>query len=544
MRSLLSLNALISVASAIPYSTLKSHIGVTPTVKLGVATVTGVSAQLNSSTLEKFLGIPFARPPTGDLRYRAPVGIEYYNSSFTATEYGAYCPQVPEIEPGFPSLTNNATVAQSEDCLTINVIRPAGYDRAKLPVLAWIFGGGFEEGGSPDSDGSVIVQKSVDIGLPVIYVSFNYRVSGFGFLASQEVVNAGVANLGLQDQRQALRWIQKYVGAFGGDSSKVTLFGASSGAISVALQMLINDGNTEGLFRAAFSQSGSPIPVGSYTHAQKWYDGAVAATNCTSASDTLACLRAAPYEALQGYFLTTPRKLSYQGLASAWLPRVDGKFLKDDPQQLVLKGSVAKIPFVSGDDDDEGTTFSLYQSNITTNSEFREWVQSDYFPNATATDLDLILEWYSSDPAMGSPFGTGNNNTLYPQYKRIAAFQGDMVFQGPRRFYLQHRAALQNAWSYLDKRDKTSSPLGSAHGTEMLSMYGSGNGTELQDYVINFAYNLDPNGPTVPKWPRYTLASPKLLTLLDGTTPITITEDTYRIEAMAGVTTIGLKYPI
>ncbi|KAF7984603.1 hypothetical protein HWV62_12801 [Athelia sp. TMB] len=518
------MRALISLVSATPLASHKSPTDAAPTVKLDLATVTGVSAQLNSSTLEKFLGIPFSQSPTGDLRYRAPVGIEHYNSSFSATEFGPYCPQLPEIVPGSPPLTNDSSATQSEDCLTINVFRPAGYDHAKLP---WIFGGGFEEGGPPDFDGSLVVQKSIDIGLPVIYVSFNHRIGGFGFLASQEITDAGVANLGLQDQRQALRWIQKYIGAFGGDSSKVTLFGVSSGAISVALQMLVNDGNNEGLFRAAFSQSGSPIPVGSYTHGQKWYDGAVAATNCTAASDTLACLRAAPFETLQAYFLTTPGKLSYQALPSAWLPRADGKFLKEDPQQLVLKGSVAKIPFVSGDDDDEGTLFSLYQTNITTDSEFREWVQSDYFPNATAAELDLIMKLYPSDPSVGSPFGTGNNNTLYPQYKRIAAFQGDAVFQGPRRFFLQHRASLQNA-----------------HGTDMQSTYGSGNGTELQDYVINFAYHLDPNGPTVPKWPQYTLASPKLLTLLDGATPVSITEDTFRVEAMAGIAEIALKYPI
>ena len=95
--------------------------------------------------------------------------------------------------------------------------------------------------------------------------------------------------------------------------------------------MLTNGGNNERLFRAAWSFSGAPIPVGSYAHGQKWYDGAVAAANCTRAVDTLACLRAAPYEALYAYILTTPGKLSYQSLPSAWLPRVDGAFLEDTP---------------------------------------------------------------------------------------------------------------------------------------------------------------------------------------------------------------------
>lgn len=89
-------------------------------------------------------------------------------------------------------------------------------------------------------------------------------------------------------------------------------FGVSSGGISVALQMLLNDGNTEGLFRAAWMDSGAPIPVGSYTHGQKWYDGAVEHTGCAGAADTLECLRTVPYDALVAYFVTTPSKLSYQ----------------------------------------------------------------------------------------------------------------------------------------------------------------------------------------------------------------------------------------
>ncbi|KZP15052.1 alpha beta-hydrolase [Athelia psychrophila] len=538
MRSLLFLSAAICAATASPYPSRRAPSSTAPTVKLDAATVTGVTI---NSTIEQFLGIPFAQPPTGKLRFSVPVAVHPYNTSFSASEYGPYCLQIPEIIPGAPATPN---VTQSEDCLTINVIRPAGHENTTLPVLAWIFGGGFDEGGPAAFDGSVIVQKSIAIGSPVVYASFNHRVNGFGFLASQEITDAGVANLGLQDQRQALRWIQKYIHSFGGDPTKVTLFGVSSGAMSTALHMLLNDGNTEGLFRAAFSESGAPIPAGSYTHGQKWYDGAVEATNCTAAKDTLECLREADVGVLQAYFETTPSKLSYQALPSAWLPRVDGKYLKDDPQQLVLKGSVANIPFISGNDDDEGTLFSLYTTNITTDADFREWVQSDYFPNATTAEIDLILKLYPSDPTVGSPFDTGTNNTLYPQYKRISAFQGDVVFQAPRRFYLQHRASLQKAWSYLDKRGKAASSLGAQHGTDITSMYGTGNGTELQDYVINFAYHLNPNGPTVPAWPQYTLASPKLLTLLDGTIPITITEDTYRVAPMEGVTALGLKYPL
>lgn len=113
-------------------------------------------------------------------------------------------------------------------------------------------------------------------------------------------------------ERQALRWIQKYISSFSGDPKRVTLFGLSAGAVSTSLQMLLNDGDNEGLFRAAWSLSGAPIFVGNYTLGQAWYDETVKAANCTRAGDTLECLRKAPVEVLQGYFLTTPGKGSYQ----------------------------------------------------------------------------------------------------------------------------------------------------------------------------------------------------------------------------------------
>ncbi|KZP11779.1 glycosyltransferase family 69 protein [Athelia psychrophila] len=491
-------------------------------------------------------GIGLVRPVRRLRRVGAAVGatdaikpfpVQPYKTSVNATEYGPWCLHIPVVFPNFT--LSNAT---------------------------YIFGGGFDTAGSSVYDGSVIVQKSIDIGSPVVYVSFNHRVNGFGFLASQEVTNAGVANLGLQDQRQALRWVQKYISSFGGDPAKVTLFGLSSGAISTALHMLLNDGDNEGLFRAAWSMSGGPLPVGSYTHGQKWYDSAVAATNCTDAGDTLGCLRAAPVDVLHAYFLTTPSKGSYQALQSAWLPRVDGTFLKDVPLNLVAQGSVAKIPFISGarflifppydrslaqvltgDADDEGTLFNLYQSNLTTDADFTAYLQNNYFPAATPADVDRIVRLHPADPAAGSPFGTGANNSIYPQYKRLAVFQGDFTFQGPRRSFLQHRAALQNAWSYVDKRDKTASTLGSFHTLDATdSMYGPSNatGTELQDYIISFAYNLNPNGRTVPKWARYTAEAPTMMALLDGVPTIGAVEDTYRAEAIEGVTKIGLIYPL
>lgn len=522
-----------------------------PTVTLDSATFTGVT----SGNVNKFLGIPFAQPPTGNLRFNLPQPIPSYNGSYSATSFGNECPQQAITLPLVSGLAANetnyiinsiyraVTGPVSEDCLNLNVWVPAtATPSSKLPVAVWIFGGGFELGGTSLYDGGVIAQKSIDLGQPTIVVSMNYRVSAWGFLASSEVKAAGVGNLGLQDQREALRWIQKYISAFGGDPSKVTIWGESAGAISVALHMLTNGGNTEGLFRGAFMQSGSPIPVGDISHGQTYYDSIVAATGCLGASDTLQCLRGVPEDTLQKAVDATPNIFSYQSLRLAYLPRVDGVFLTDTPQNLVLKGSVANIPFVTGDCDDEGTLFSLTNLNVTTDSELFTYIHENYIPAATTAEVNEVLSIYPANPASGSPYDTGIFNALTPQYKRLASMQGDLVFQAPRRFFLQQRSGSQPTWSFLSKRLKAFPALGSAHGTDILDVFGD---QELTTYLVQFANNLNPNGAAgLLQWPQYTTSSPQLLTLQDGLVPLTITQDTYRTEGFDYLTNLSLKYPL
>ncbi|KAH9060190.1 carotenoid ester lipase precursor [Lactarius vividus] len=520
-----------------------------PIVTLDRGSFVGTTA----NSTNKFLGIPFAKPPIGDLRFRLPQAFGPYVGRHNATAFGLSCPQqaAPLAVPdGLPpqtlqflsSLGSGATVPTGEDCLTLNVIAPAYVKPgSKLPVVVWIYGGGFEDGSSAFFDGSVIVDRSIALHQPVIYVSMNYRLGAFGFLASQEVKDAKVGNLGLWDQRLALHWVQKYIHAFGGDSSKVTIWGESAGAISVSLQMLANGGNTEGLFRAAFMQSGSPTPIGDITNGQKYYDFLVSRTNCTTSSDTLACLREAPYEVLQSAMDSTPALFSFQSLALAWQPRADGVFLTDHPQKLVQQGKVAKIPFVAGECDDEGTLFSLSNVNITTDANLRAYLAQFFLINITSAQMDQVLTLYPQDVTQGSPFDTGNNNTLTPEFKRIASFLGDFVFQAPRRFFLKSVSGKQNTWSYLSKRLKSLPILGSAHATDIAIIYS---GQDLTDYLIYFATNLDPNGGSGPHWPQYTTSSPQLLTLLDGAVPANITLDTYRADAMNFLTELSLVHPL
>ncbi|KAH6917976.1 Alpha/Beta hydrolase protein [Coprinopsis sp. MPI-PUGE-AT-0042] len=263
---------------------------------------------------------------------------------------------------------------------------------SKHPVVVWIYGGGFQLGATSMYDGATIVKKSQPQGEPVIFVGTNYQVSAYGFLASKGVRAAGVGNIGLHDQREALGWVQKNIAQFSGDPTKVTLWGESAGAISASLHMVAYNGNHQGLFRAAFMQSGAPIPVGPLEHGQGDYDNIVKRTGCSGAQDTLACLRTVPYAKLKEAVNASPAIFDYQSLRLAWLPREDGVFLTDQPLKLVRDGKIARVPVVNGNCDDEGT-LSIAMINVTRSGR----------------------QLYSEDITKGSPFNTGILNALISQ---------------------------------------------------------------------------------------------------------------------------------
>ncbi|KAF9049515.1 carotenoid ester lipase precursor [Hymenopellis radicata] len=510
-----------------------------PVVKLDDAIVTGTSLD---GTIHKFLGIPFAEAPTGDLRFRLPQAVDAYTGTLNATSFGPECPQQSGVAPntdGLPAaiaafLTSwNPTFPTDEDCLSINVVKPAdAVPYQGLPVVVFLkrdliepvcLKGGFEVGGTAPYEGGVVVNRSIEIEEPIIYVSMNYRLSALGFLASKEVKEAGVGNLGLQDQRLALRWVQKYIHAFGGDPTKVTIWGQSAGAISVATHLIANDGNSEGLFRAAFMQSGSPLPVGDIEHGQKNYDDIVSKTGCTGSPDTLACLRTVPYQTLKAAIDASPSVFDYQFMTLPWMPRTDGIFLTDDAQRLVQQGKIAAVPVVSGDCDDEGTIFSLSQRNITTDADMKDYMQTILFPLMAEDDIDALLDVYPSSLEDGSPFDTGDANALTPQFKHF-------LFQGPRRFFLSAISGKQDIYSYVHRRLKQTPFLGSFHSSD-LSLNTFAAGGDLQDYLIRFVAN-------------WTLMSPQLVSFNDGSVSENITDDTYRKEAMETLNAILFENPV
>ncbi|CAL1707382.1 unnamed protein product [Somion occarium] len=528
---------------------------ISATVQLDEAIFHGVS----DGVANRFLGIPFAKPPVANLRLRPPVPNDPYVGNISATSFGSLCPQqltnitIPDtVSQNVSSIITTFTARLfaprpgSEDCLFLNVWAPVGINSsAGLPVVAWIPGGGFETSGASEFNGTVIVQRSLELGEPIIFVSLNYRLNAFGFLPGKEVKAAGIGNLGLLDQRQAFRWIQTYIRAFGGDPTKVTIAGQSAGGESVALQLLAYGGNTEGLFRGAIMESGSPMPIGDIANGQQYYDALVEQTGCFGSTDTLECLRWAPFEELMIAVNSSPSIMSYQSVVLAWVPRADGLFLPDTFQRATMNGKIANVPFMIGDVDDEGTVFAVAALNVTTDEEFRTYASAIFFPNASESDINTLAKLYPADPAAGSPFDTGLEGAFTPQFKRLSALIGDLIFQAPRRLVSQVRSDKQDIWAYLMKRSKTATPFGSVHGTDIGVVFRPG---DLTDNVINFINHLDPNGPHSTDgeltWPKYTNDASQLLTFIDGPMPQIITNDTFRLDATNFLTGLTLAHPL
>lgn len=507
-----------------------------------------------SGNVSSFRGVPYAAPPLGDLRFAPPQAPQQIQGVYRAMEYGAACPQqATPTPPGLPfsfSFTDSPIAGVppianiSEDCLFVNVVKPqAATPGADLPVLLWLHGGGLEIGSSSLYPGEEIVERSIAIGEPVVFVSANYRLNAFGFLAGEEVQQAGLGNIGLRDQRFAMQWIQSNINAFGGDGSKLIIWGESAGAMSVGLHMVWNDGNTNGLFRGGFMESGSPGGLSNMSAGQPYYDYIVQFTGCEGQSDTLDCLRHAPYDQLMTAVNNTPNQAGYRSLNTVWSARIDGSTITRNPPRSLEMGLFADIPFVTGDVDDEATIFNLGNTNVTTDEEFVQYLKSNFMPDATAEDLNAIANAYPSDPRLGSPYDTGSADQLTPQYKRLSAFGGDYTFQAPRRFLLGHSAGRQDTWAFLYKRNKTIPYLGSHHMTDIPEFF-TGIDYIGTDALINFAYNLNPNVPstlapnvsylsniTWEQWNSSTSAPP-LFTFLDPAPSVTISSDTYRAAAM------------
>lgn len=366
-------------------------------------------------------------------------------------------------------------------------------------------------------DGSSLVNHGVSIGKPFIFVAVNYRVAGFGFLAGKEILADGAANIGLLDQRMGLEWVADNIAYFGGDPEQVTIAGESAGAISVLDHMVLYGGDHmykgKPLFRGGIMSSGSILPAEPVDspRAQEVYDAVVEAGGCSGKPSTLDCLRELDYNDFLNAASTPAGLLSYGGVALSYLPRPDGDILPDSPDKLVKQGKYTPIPFILGDQEDEGTLFSLFQSNLTTNEALVGYLHNTVWKKASKDQLNSLADTYSTEG--GSPFGTGLMNDIFPGFKRRAALLGDVLFTLSRRLFLEMTSEQHPevpSWSYLATYDHGTPVLGTFHGSDLLQVfYGIFDNYAAQStrtYFINFIHSLDPNANRTeeyPHWPQW-----------------------------------------
>ncbi|KAI1352782.1 sterol esterase [Xylaria sp. FL0043] len=526
MKGSLFFLALPGLGAAVPVASTPLEERATASVVTSQGTIVGSSLL----GVENFAGIPFADPPVGDLRLRPPQRSTKSLGTFDATGLGPSCPQMFFSTSG-DLLTSvlgdlidtplfQTVTGQTEDCLTMRVQRPAGTKaNAKLPVFFWIFGGGFELGSPQMYDATDLILNGISQGKPFIFVSVNYRVGGFGFLPGKEILADGAANLGLLDQRMGLEWVQDNIAAFGGDPTKVTIWGESAGSISVYDQMALYGGNYtyngNKLFRAGIMDSGSVIPADKVDceRCQGIYDQVVEAAGCSGSEDSLQCLRDADYDTFLNAANSVPGLLSYTSVALSYVPRPDGVVLPDSPDVLAKNGQYAAVPMIIGDQEDEGTLFSLFQSNMTTEADLIDYLYEVFFQDATRDQVADLVATYSPALSAGSPFRTGILNSPYPQFKRLAAILGDLVFTLTRRLFLEITSEVNPdvpSWSYLASYDYGTPILGTFHGSDILQVfYGilpNYASNAIQSYYISFLYTMDPNNGTpagIAEWPQW-----------------------------------------
>ncbi len=398
-----------------------------------------------------FLGLPYAAPPVGNLRWRPPQPAQYRNASWRGDQFGTSCIQsqprsrLPWTEE---FMTQNAI---GEDCLYLNVWTAAKNASAKLPVMVWLYGGGFTEGSSAIAvyDGSALAKKGV------VVVTINYRVGPLGFLAHPELTdespNRSSGNYGLLDQIAALRWVQKNIAGFGGDPAQVTIFGQSAGAISVA--DLMRSPQAKGLFARAIALSGPGLfgrnaLGGNATLREREETGLTYAR--AKGAQTLAELRALPATA----FVPATGPVAATVPSS---PLIDGWVL---PAEAPGEQVPLMVGFVA---DDLGLTPSTTPAEKAASRE-RARVSMHLWA-AGQMKSSKRLYTYFFDRAIPWP--------AHPEFGAFHSGELPYVFQTLNR--------LDRPWQPVDRKlaDTVSS------------------------YVTNFAKKGDPNGTGLPQWPSY-----------------------------------------
>ena len=318
-------------------------------IRLDTGMISGVPG--NSPDVRVYKGIPFAAPPVGDLRFRAPQPPAKWEGTRMADKFGPMCMQGGagggrggKGPATGPAKSPAPATAMSEDCLYLNVWTAAPSSNDKRPVMVWLHPGGYTSGSgaAPGTDGEALARKGV------VLVTINYRLGIFGFFShpdlTRESDRRGAANQAFLDQTAALQWVQKNIAAFGGDPKRVTVFGDSAGASSIG--NLVASPLTKGTYQRAIAESGawSGLSIGAERKLEDAEQAGVRTAEALGAK-SLADLRAKPAaEVLAG------------GRGGG--PVVDGWFLPDEPASIFAQGKQNDVPILVGSNKDEGTFFS------------------------------------------------------------------------------------------------------------------------------------------------------------------------------------------
>jgi para-nitrobenzyl esterase len=334
-----------------------------------VRTTNGLVKGTVSTTARSFLGIPFAAPPVGSLRWRAPQPAASWSGVRDATSFGSACAQAPSVLSA-----NGGRGSTSEDCLFLNVYTPVPV-RHDLPVLVWIHGGGFVNGSASQYDARVLTAKG-----HAVIVSINYRLGPFGFLAlpglSAEARDRSSGNFGLQDQQAALHWVRRNVERFGGDAENVTIFGESAGGLAVCANLA--SPTADDLFQRAITESGPCVAqLRTLATAQATGSAAAAGLGCDASgapAAQVACMRALP--------ATTVLKA-----AGGFGPNVGGSVLPQQIPAAIASGHFNRVPVIEGTNHDEDRLFVAIQFDlaghpIATAAQYAALVQATFGANA------------------------------------------------------------------------------------------------------------------------------------------------------------------